>query len=93
MEGTTRFQPGQLSPMTQPTGHDHGPLDQFNTGLNPELFLWAAGLSVAASAFAQIVGKKHESNFIGEWAPTFLLLGVYSKLSRMERAGRGVAGG
>jgi hypothetical protein len=28
----------------------------------------------------QISGKPHASTFVGQWAPTFLILGLYSKL-------------
>lgn len=83
MEATTRFQPGQFERMGQ--GQCHGSLERTYAGINPEFFLWAAGFSVLASALTQATGKKEESNFIGHWAPTFLLLGIYSKLDRMSR--------
>jgi hypothetical protein len=28
----------------------------------------------------QATGKRHASLFVGQWAPAFLLLGVYNKL-------------
>jgi hypothetical protein len=43
-------------------------------------FLWAAFGSIAASLALQTMGKKEESLFVGQWAPTFLLLGIYNKL-------------
>jgi hypothetical protein len=32
------------------------------------------------SATMQLAGKKHGSVFVGQWAPSFLLFGVYNKL-------------
>jgi hypothetical protein len=46
-------------------------------------FLWAAFGSIGASLALQMMGKKEESLFVGQWAPTFLLLGVYNKLVKV----------
>ena len=60
--------------------------------LPSDTFLWAAVASMATSATLQLMGNKHASVFVGQWAPTFLLLGVYNKLvkqlgsDRMENA-------
>jgi hypothetical protein len=43
-------------------------------------FLWAAVGSMGVSAALQLAGKKHASLFVGQWAPAFLLLGVYDRL-------------
>jgi hypothetical protein len=48
--------------------------------LPSDLFLWAAGASIVASAALQIFDRKETSNFVGQWAPTFLILGLYNKL-------------
>lgn len=54
------------------------------TGKLPsDLFLWAALGSMAASATFQIRGQHEWSLFIGQWAPSFLLLGVYNKLVKL----------
>ena len=60
--------------------------------LPSDAFLWMAVGSMAASATMQMMGNKNVSLFIGQWAPTFLILGVYNKLvkqlgsDRTERA-------
>jgi hypothetical protein len=36
--------------------------------------------SMAVSATMQMMGNKNVSLFVGQWAPTFLILGVYNKL-------------
>jgi hypothetical protein len=48
--------------------------------LPSDTFLWAAGASIAASAALQLMGNKQASVFVGQWAPTLLILGLYNKL-------------
>jgi hypothetical protein len=48
--------------------------------LPSDLFLWMAIGAMTASASLQITGNKHVSLFIGQWAPTFLIFGLYNKL-------------
>jgi hypothetical protein len=48
--------------------------------LPSDTFLWAAVGSIAASAAMQAFGQKQGSLFVGQWAPVFLMLGVYNKL-------------
>ena len=48
--------------------------------LPSDTFLWAAVTSMLASATLQLMGKKHASVFVGQWAPTLLILGMYNKL-------------
>jgi hypothetical protein len=48
--------------------------------LPSDLFLWMAVGAMAASATFQIAGNKHVSLFVGQWAPTLLIFGLYNKL-------------
>ena len=43
------------------------------------VFLAASLGSMAASAILKGVGKQHWSLFVGQWAPTLLILGLYNK--------------
>jgi hypothetical protein len=36
--------------------------------------------SIAASAVLKAVGRDQWALFVGQWAPTFLILGLYNKL-------------
>jgi hypothetical protein len=60
--------------------------------LPSDTFLWAAVGSMATSMTLQLMGNKHASLFVGQWAPTFLIFGLYNKLvkqlgsDRTERA-------
>lgn len=46
-----------------------------------ETWYWAAIVSILLSLMLQIAGKSHMSLFVGQWPPTFLLLGLYRRLS------------
>lgn len=46
-------------------------------------FLWAALGSIGISATLQGMGRRHASLFVGQWAPSFLLLGVYNKMVKL----------
>ena len=55
-------------------------IEEQTAKLPSDTFLWAAMASIATSATLQLMGSKHASVFVGQWAPTFLLLGLYNKL-------------
>jgi hypothetical protein len=52
--------------------------------LPSDTFLWAALGSIAAALTLRISGKRDLSQFVGQWAPTFLILGLYNKLVKIE---------
>lgn len=54
--------------------------------LPSDVFLWASIGSMAASLALQLSGNrktKQVSNFIGQWAPTLLVLGLYNKIVKV----------
>jgi hypothetical protein len=67
--------------------HAEGPvaraIERRTAQLPSDLFLWAAGASILGSLTLQVMGKREESLFVGQWAPTFLLLGIYNKLVKV----------
>jgi hypothetical protein len=65
---------------TPPEGAIAKSIEQQTARIPSDWFLWAAVGSAAASAFLQVSRKQHASNFVGQWAPTFLILGLYNKL-------------
>jgi hypothetical protein len=58
-------------------------IEQQTAKLPSDLFLWAAFASIGGSLFLQVSGKKEASLFVGQWAPTFLILGLYNKLVKV----------
>jgi hypothetical protein len=55
-------------------------IEQQTAKLPSDTFLWLAVGSMAASLALQLTDKKHISLFVGQWAPSFLLFGIYNKL-------------
>ena len=45
----------------------------------PKALLVGAACSVGLSLVLRALGRKHDALFVGEWAPTLLLLGLYSE--------------
>ena len=85
-------------------------IEKQTSKLPSDLFLWAAGASIVGSLALQVAGmggskgglfmKKGSSrsgqlgNFVGQWAPTFLLLGIYNKIVKVagsDQSDRGAA--
>jgi hypothetical protein len=55
-------------------------IERHTAKLPSDAFLWMAVGSIAVSAALQSMGNRHGSLFVGQWAPTFLILGLYNKL-------------
>ncbi|HET7620252.1 MAG TPA: hypothetical protein VFK20_17215 [Vicinamibacterales bacterium] len=55
-------------------------IEEQTAKLPSDAFLWMAVGAMTASATLQMMGNRHISLFIGQWAPTFLILGLYNKL-------------
>jgi hypothetical protein len=64
--------------------HTEGPIaraiEDQTAKLPSDAFLWMAVGSMAVSATMQAMGNKQASLFIGQWAPAFLIFGLYNKL-------------
>ena len=58
-------------------------IEEETAKLPSDLFLWASVGSMAVSLGLQVAGKKHASLFVGQWAASFLLLGVYNKIVKV----------
>jgi hypothetical protein len=52
--------------------------------LPSDTFLWAAVGSIGLSLGLQMMGKQQASNFVGTWAPTILILGLYNKMVKLH---------
>ena len=58
-------------------------IEQQTAKLPSDLFLWAAGASILGSLALKLGKRERDAEFIGLWAPTFLLLGVYNKIVKV----------
>jgi hypothetical protein len=74
------------------TSRSHGEReDQFTSSIESQTaqipstgYLGAAIASMAASAVLKIMGKDNWALFIGQWAPSFLIMGVYNKMVKQH---------
>jgi hypothetical protein len=55
-------------------------IEEQTAKLPSDTFLWAAVGSMAVSATLQMMGNKQASVFVGQWAPSLLVLGLYNKI-------------
>ena len=59
-------------------------IEQQTAKLPSDTFLWAALGSIGTSLVFKMAGKDEAANFIGQWAPTLLILGLYNKLVKVH---------
>src|SRR3954470_19917550 len=85
-------QAGEGSRMSEALKHSEGPvargIEHFTAQAPSDLFLWAAGASIVGSLSLMATGNRHGALFVGQWAPTFLLLGVYNKIVKVAGSDR-----
>lgn len=83
---------GQQSRGSEAQRHSEGPvargIEEYTAQLPSDVFLWAAGASIVGSLVLQCAGRKEESNFVGQWAPTLLILGLYNKIIKIAGSDR-----
>lgn len=64
--------------------HSEGPvakaIEEQTAKLPSDTFLWIAIGAMATSATLQMIGNRNASLFVGQWAPTLLILGLYNKM-------------
>jgi hypothetical protein len=87
---------GERSSGSKKADHKEGPvaraIEDQTAKLPSDLFLWMAGATVVGSAALKVVEfvttprkerKGTLSVFVGMWAPTILLLGLYNKIVKV----------
>jgi hypothetical protein len=79
----------EREPQTTPKAqHREGPvartIEQQTAKLPSDTFLWAALGSIGVSLVLAITGDTKRANFVGAWAPTFLCLGIYNKIVKLQ---------
>jgi hypothetical protein len=72
-EPPEKFQEGTITEM----------IEQQTAKIPSSAFLWLALGSMGVSLTLQLMGKQKTSNFIGQWAPTLLIMGLYNKLVKV----------
>jgi hypothetical protein len=69
---------------TQREGAVARTIEQQTAKLPSDTFLWAALGSIGASLVMMALGEEKKANFIGQWAPTLLILGLYNKMVKLH---------
>ena len=59
------------------------PLDKITGQIPSDTFMWLAFGSIAVSLTLKIMGRDRDALFVGQWAPTFLIHGLYVKLVKL----------
>jgi hypothetical protein len=77
-----------VNAITKNPEHKEGKVARFieeqTSKLPSDLFIWASFASMATSLTFKILKKDDIALFVGQWAPSFLLLGLYNKLVKVE---------
>jgi hypothetical protein len=70
---------GQVNPEKR-EGPVASMIEEQTAKIPSDVFLWASLGAMAASLTLKILRKDEAALFIGHWAPSFLILGIYNKL-------------
>jgi hypothetical protein len=77
------------TPKTTPrTEHREGRLarsiEQQTARIPSDAWLWGAVGSMGLSLALELAGKERTATFVGHWAPTLLIFGLYNKLVKLQ---------
>lgn len=74
--------------MSSKSEHREGPvataIEEQTAKIPSDVFLWASLGSMFISLLLKILKKDEKALFVGQWAPSFLLLGLYNKIVKLE---------
>ena len=83
MEDVLRNQPEMSPRVEHREGRIARSIEQQTAKLPSDAFLWAALGSMGGSLALMILGQERKATFVGQWAPTFLILGLYNKMVKL----------
>jgi hypothetical protein len=90
MSSTTQNRP--TTSHSEPRDHSEGAIARMiedqTAKLPSDVFLWAAAASIGGSLMLHLMNHKEESVFVGQWAPTLLILGLYNKIVKVAGSDR-----
>ena len=73
-----------VAPREQGEGELTKQIEAYTSAIPSGTYLSLAIGSIGLSAILHVVGRKQDANFVGQWVPTILLLGLYNKLVKLE---------
>ena len=91
MERLGRTKPHTDEAATHSEGVVARTIEEQTAKLPSDVFLLAAGASIAGSLVLKMMGKDKDALFIGQWAAPFLIMGVYNKIVKVAGSDRTTA--
>jgi len=58
-------------------------LEEQTSKIPSDAFLWASFGSIIVSITFKVMGRNKDALFVGQWAPTLLIIGLYNKLVKL----------
>jgi hypothetical protein len=72
----------------RPREHEEGEitklLEQYTSQFPSGFYLSLALGSMALSLYLRMSKREHDALFVGQWAPAFLLIGMYNKMVKLQ---------
>ena len=59
-------------------------IENYTAAIPSTAYLGVAAAAMGASLVFQITGQGKWGNFVGQWVPTWLLIGLYNKIVKFE---------
>jgi hypothetical protein len=84
MQDLLEREPKTSPRMDQREGPVARTIEQQTAKLPSDTFLWAAIGSIVGSMVMMAMGEEKKANFVGQWAPTLLILGLYNKMVKLH---------
>jgi hypothetical protein len=84
LKDVARTEPEQASKPEHREGSIARSIEQQTAKLPSDAFLWAAVGSMGLSLALELSGHEEKANFIGQWAPSLLILGLYNKMVKLH---------
>ena len=69
---------------THPEGPVARSIEQQTKKVPSDWFLWSALGSIGLALGLRLADREKDSNFVGMWAPTLLILGLYNKIVKIH---------
>jgi len=71
-----------------PHEHEEGMItkviEQYTSAVPSGVYLNLALGSIGLAALLKLSGRDHDAQFVGQWVPTILILGLYNKLVKVH---------
>ncbi len=79
---------GHAARGVSPGEHEEGTMtkaiEHYTSQVPSGTYLSLAMGSMAISLGLRVMGQRHAANFVGQWVPTILILGLYNKIVKLE---------